>query len=291
MSIFLRAVVFAAIVAFGSCLPHTASAGTVYACFHKEVGNLRYVDGPEECLGPERVLTWDDGSGVGDALSDLQDRMSALEGAIQSIAAKLACVSDNSDYTNVYFEGCNVHVRNTTGDTAIANGFGNLIVGYDEGTGDKSGSHNLVVGPYHSYPSYGGFVAGFANRVTAPFASISGGRTVTMAEDYGWAAGDVSWNRLYGFLVDTNQIDMKTSGDFLLDSNRVLQMNSLNHVIDARLLVDIDAGAYVNIDGEVVRFNGGARRIARMSDEVSHNIYTNEFRGFILDGSYNIYVP
>ena len=53
-------------------------------------------------------------------------------------------------------------VTDGTGSTWGANdGLGNLIVGYDEGTSepnpdDKGGSHNLVVGPEHTYRSYGG---------------------------------------------------------------------------------------------------------------------------------------
>ncbi len=80
------------------------------------------------------------------------------------------------DGTDFVQEGCNVHVRNGDGSTASTNGLGNLIVGYDEDSGDtKSGSHNLVVGPYHSYSNYGGLVAGYNNVVSGSYASVSGG--------------------------------------------------------------------------------------------------------------------
>jgi hypothetical protein len=39
---------------------------------------------------------------------------------------------------------------------------------------DQDGSHNLVVGPGHQYPSVGGFVAGSTNRV-GPYSSVTGG--------------------------------------------------------------------------------------------------------------------
>jgi len=85
---------------------------------------------------------------------------------------------------DVYFAGFNVHIRSgsgaTDGDTGsgpTTNGLGNLIVGYDESLGpeDKSGSHNLVVGPYHTYSAYGGLVAGGFNTVSGPHSSVSGG--------------------------------------------------------------------------------------------------------------------
>ncbi|RKY21103.1 MAG: hypothetical protein DRQ55_05480 [Planctomycetota bacterium] len=59
------------------------------------------------------------------------------------------------------------------------NGLGNLIIGYDEprlaGPWLRTGSHNLVLGKEHSYPSFGGLVAGDANRVLAPYSSAAGG--------------------------------------------------------------------------------------------------------------------
>ena len=63
----------------------------------------------------------------------------------------------------VWFEAVNVLVVNGLGSTDSINGLGNLSVGYDEPrfpASDKSGSHNLIVGPFHNYSSYGGFVAG-----------------------------------------------------------------------------------------------------------------------------------
>ena len=80
------------------------------------------------------------------------------------------------DGTELVAEGCNVNIRNGEGSTATTNGTGNLIVGYDEDSSDdKTGSHNLVVGAYHSYSNYGGFVAGYNNEVSGAYAGVSGG--------------------------------------------------------------------------------------------------------------------
>ena len=85
----------------------------------------------------------------------------------------------------VIFEDANVLVLDGTGSTVTdpTTGLGNLIVGYDESSTDpidiKTGSHNLVVGRYHTYSSYGGLVAGNDNNVTGASASVSGGASNT----------------------------------------------------------------------------------------------------------------
>lgn len=80
---------------------------------------------------------------------------------------------------HIIFQGVNVHIESGTGatdDFGQLTGLGNLIIGYNEpGTALRFGSHNLIVGPGHSYESYGGLVAGEANIVRAPSATVSGG--------------------------------------------------------------------------------------------------------------------
>ena len=81
----------------------------------------------------------------------------------------------------IIFSGINVHIRSGSGtstDDEELLGLGNLIIGYNEDSGDddRSGSHNLVVGGYHSYSSYGGLVTGLGNAITAPHAVSIGGR-------------------------------------------------------------------------------------------------------------------
>ncbi|MCW5198701.1 hypothetical protein VU06_03010 [Desulfobulbus sp. F3] len=85
---------------------------------------------------------------------------------------------------NIYLTGANLHIRSGSGSTYGAlNGLGNLIIGYNENyspTEDmpvaaRTGSHHLVVGPYHSYSSYGGLVAGYRNTISGISSSVSGG--------------------------------------------------------------------------------------------------------------------
>jgi hypothetical protein len=106
------------------------------------------------------------------------------------------CLTQTGD--DVFFEGCNVHVRNGSGDTLTSNGLGNLVVGYNEfGTEERGGSHNVVVGPLHGYPGTSSLVVGLNNYVAGAhnvvfgsgnmlmgqFASITGGTDNIVASD------------------------------------------------------------------------------------------------------------
>jgi len=80
-----------------------------------------------------------------------------------------------------------------SGDTDGITGLGNLIVGYNEqDTPPKSryGSHNLVVGTKHGYTRHAGLVAGYDNKITGPFASVSGGSSNLAAEFQESIVGD-----------------------------------------------------------------------------------------------------
>jgi hypothetical protein len=113
--------------------------------------------------------------------TDLQTQVKELTDRVQELEAKLACLSKDGD--NVVFDKCNVYIRNGSGRTdGAVNGLGNLIIGYNETTGDnlrRTGSHNLVIGPEHAYSSFGGLVAGRENTISAPHASVTGGRLNT----------------------------------------------------------------------------------------------------------------
>ena len=88
---------------------------------------------------------------------------------------------------HIIFTGANIHIRSgrVPALTYGTNGVGNVVIGYngtvispDEppiASGERSGSHNLIIGDGHRYPSAGGFLAGFGNTVTAGAGSVSGG--------------------------------------------------------------------------------------------------------------------
>lgn len=87
-------------------------------------------------------------------------------------------VTVDSRNHRITFTGVNLQLVNGTGSTYSVNGRGNFVVGYD-GVGNppriKTGSHNLVIGEFHTYSAAGGFVAGVNNEITGTGASVSGG--------------------------------------------------------------------------------------------------------------------
>ncbi len=106
--------------------------------------------------------------------------MAALAARVATLEATLAGVSHvEQGHPTIRFSGVNVQIvdgqdQSTDGDT---NGRGNLLIGWNENDGDsRTGSHNLVVGPRHSYVSYGGLIAGYDNATTFDYASVTGGQ-------------------------------------------------------------------------------------------------------------------
>jgi hypothetical protein len=144
----------------------------------------------------------------------LDQRLAALEAKVATLEAKLAAASSAlalSPYVRVdaatkvvVFTGVNLHLVNGTGYTDVANGLGNLTIGYNASRGatdDRTGSHYLVVGDLNNYAQYGGIVVGLHNTSSGPWASVSGGVTNTASGPaasvsggyQGGAPGDWNW--------------------------------------------------------------------------------------------------
>ncbi len=104
----------------------------------------------------------------------LEMRITQLEALLANVTRLLVNGQDT-----IRFSGVNVQIVNGSGNTGEPiNGLGNLIVSYNElrGSGDvRTGSHNVVVGRWHNYSSYGGMVTGISNTISGPYASVSGG--------------------------------------------------------------------------------------------------------------------
>jgi hypothetical protein len=56
----------------------------------------------------------------------------------------------------------------------------------------RTGSHNLVIGDFNSYSSYGGLVAGTRNTISGPGGSVSGGSDNTASGGYASVSGGSS---------------------------------------------------------------------------------------------------
>ncbi len=139
-------------------------------------------------------------------LSSLTVRLKALETAPASTPSTSPALAELAKYVkvdpnpinglkgpHVIFHDANVHVQSGSGITAEVDpftgviraggltGLGNLIVGYNEPGGSRVGSHNLVVGPSHTYTSAGGVVFGTSNLISGPTSTILGGDHNTSA--------------------------------------------------------------------------------------------------------------
>ena len=138
-----------------------------------------------------------DGVGLAEVIGTLQATVEAQQAYITQLQQYITITEET-----VLISGANLQVVSGSGETAEAtNGTGNIIIGYDEDSGnDKSGSHNLVVGFGHTYSSYGGIVVGYNNSITGVYSSVSGGNYNTAEGDrssvsggyYNTASGDVS---------------------------------------------------------------------------------------------------
>jgi len=128
-------------------------------------------------------------------ISSLSTRLGTLEtsggsgGTTNPVLTELVkYVSVNPGVVNglrgphVIFHHANVHVQSGSGTTAEVSaptGLGNLILGYNEMPTlpgwSRAGSHNLVVGPSHSFSSTAGAVFGNRNLISGQYATILGG--------------------------------------------------------------------------------------------------------------------
>ena len=148
--------------------------------------------------------TPDSSNGGGGVDQDVLDRLDALEAENEELKTLLAGASRDGD--TLTFEGVNLQLVNGEGSTDTTNGLGNLIVGYNEDPNDpedRTGSHNIIIGPDHDYTAYSGLAAGDSNEVLGR-GSVAFGQSNTAEGDFssvtGGASNDAtgSWSSVTG---------------------------------------------------------------------------------------------
>jgi hypothetical protein len=123
----------------------------------------------------------------------LKAQIAELQETVTQLAALLEGVSREG--SDLIFSGMNLNVVSGSGATdATPNGLGNLIVGYNESANQNKiringGSHNLIIGKDQSYTSYGGFASGASNKISAPYATVTGGFNNSASGDYSSVSG------------------------------------------------------------------------------------------------------
>jgi hypothetical protein len=152
----------------------------------------------------------------------LQKQIATLQSALVNVQrnpvlALAPFVTLDTGYRNgvrgptIVFQGVNLQLINGAGSngngnggTAITNGLGNLIIGYDETPvqplniliGNRSGSHNLILGYWNQWTAAcsGAIISGYNNLVGARDASIIGGYSSGNYSGEGTIiSGDVSY--------------------------------------------------------------------------------------------------
>ena len=135
----------------------------------------------------------------------------ALQSEVTALKAEVETKQEATDYlyqvgNGLYVDGCNLHVQDGTGDSTqyntVPNGLGNLIVGYNEDHKDgseKTGSHNVIVGAYHTYTNTSGLVAGINNTIAGHSAAVTGGK-LNVASGWGSSVNGGYANEASGYL-------------------------------------------------------------------------------------------
>ncbi len=171
-------------VADSSIGPNDVSTQTEFTTIAGEINEeINRAEGAEQTLTTNLAATNSTLTNSNGSLSSTQSAVTAL----QTLTASMSTGVDASGAHAVVFSGVNVYVQNGAGATNTTNGVGNLVVGYNEvpGTPARGGSHNLVLGVQNNYSSYGGLVAGGQNSIAGKYATVTGGQSLSEANDYG----------------------------------------------------------------------------------------------------------
>ncbi len=150
-----------------------------------------------ELEGPGDTSTWDDTAGTAEDYLTSEDLDAALTeyvraDGIPQLMGLESYLEVSTDTDEVHLVGANIFIQSGSGATngdpsdptrnasgSTVNGLGNLFIGYNERSGsspeEQLGSHNLIIGPYHSFTSYGGIIAGYGSSATEQYASVVGG--------------------------------------------------------------------------------------------------------------------
>ncbi len=148
--------------------------------------------------------------GLAERVAELEAQVAAMEEILQFVHVEEEEIRGVTG-PHWIIEGANVHVRSGSGNTfdsctdldpgwpncEFLSGLGNLIIGYNEQAAAghpqprevRTGSHNLIVGVYHSFSSFSGFVAGLKNAVTGWSASVCGGVNNTASGSFSSVSG------------------------------------------------------------------------------------------------------
>lgn len=263
-------------------------------------------DGPVGPAGPAGPKGEPGEDGSASEIALLQEQVTALETLVsqqfEAMQILLGCIHPDSDSLDIVFDGCNVHIRNGAELSDSTNSLGNLIIGYDEDSGggnSRIGSHNLVIGPEHSYNASNGIIAG----VDEP------GKAMIKLDQ---GSGDIYLSAAKTTLKNEEDVIVEsTLGNISIESNRSIELKvgtsrvelspaklatkstQTSIVADATMdlkgaIVKITGSATTALKGGLVTINGAGKPVARLGDRVVVAPFTGV--GSIVNGSSTVLI-
>jgi trimeric autotransporter adhesin len=223
----------------------------------------------------------------------LQIRVTALENnSVLQLNGYLSLDTDNNGYPVAQFEGVNVQIVNGQGSTAIADGLGNLIVGYNElrptpGNNVRTGSHNIISGKWNNYSSFGGLVIGHENDISGKHSSVSGGAGNEAMGDYSSVSGG-----MYG--IASGPYSSVSGGHSNTASGQTSSVSGGQSNTASGITSSSVSGGYSNTaSGVASSVSGGTSNIASGSDASVSGGQSNTASGTAssVSGGYNRAAP
>jgi FtsZ-binding cell division protein ZapB len=188
-------------------LPGRAAAGGLPSEIESLRSTVSALQGQVSALQNDNTTLQNEITNLRTSNTTLQNQINSLQTASSTLQSQLAAVQSNHALAlgpfvsvdpnpeigvagpNIIFSGANIHIISglgSTNDNGNPSGLGNLIIGYDEdpalvnfplATGDRGGSHNLVIGRWNRFTqsAFGGLVAGELNTIRSEATSVSGG--------------------------------------------------------------------------------------------------------------------
>ncbi|MCP4136918.1 MAG: hypothetical protein GY754_38460 [bacterium] len=159
-------------ISIGDLASQVGNLETDLGSLNTRVGNFTV---NEEQTVASRIENLEDD--MGDGSSGVLYKVNYLHDTLFAGVSRLT--DPYTQKSTIRFSGINVQIVSGSGSTdGTVNGLGNLIVGYNETRSlesNKSGSHNIIVGRWHNYSSYGGLVVGNYNTISGTYSSVCGG--------------------------------------------------------------------------------------------------------------------
>ncbi len=218
----------------------------------------------------------------------------ALEARIAALESLLVHFSVSGN--NVIIEGANLHVRNSGGSTdGAVDGLGNIIVGYDEARtigNNKAGSHNIIVGKFNNYSSYGGLVIGNTNEISGPYATVSGGKSNRASGISSFVAGGYS-NEAFGDYSAILGGHSNVSGDQALSNHSIGLHSTISGGFTNNTMGDkssVSGGIQNSADGQHASVSGGKSNTASGESASVSGGFTNTasfFYSSVSGGEFN----